>query len=199
MHGVLRSRDFPYPARLEILLVYDNGRSRLRRLEAKGRRTVFSWRESSRVKELILDPNYRVLRWTPHYREEAEALVPHTKADMLLHQGRADEAYEAMRAALDVAGVGPDPYGLRFLLHVGLAQLSLDRSKIEDSRVHAQAALEEPHPRPDLLPGVHLVLAKIAKHVGDDTALRRAVEETATADRVAGGTGATEEAQRLLP
>lgn len=59
-----------YRATLEIELK-GSKRSRKKTIEVRGEQTPFDWAVPFKVDSVILDPNYKVLRWTPEFRTQS--------------------------------------------------------------------------------------------------------------------------------
>ena len=75
----------------------------------------------------------------------------------------------------------------------------MEKDKMDEAKVHIQAALVSPMRRADTLPWVYVQLATAAKKLNDEATLRWAVKAVAAADAAAGGrTGAVEEVRTLL-
>ncbi len=187
-----------FRTRVEVRLEGPGCTPALQTIEVRGARTEFHFTAACRVEAVLLDPAYRVLHWTPEYKAEAEAVVPYTRADALLQQGRGDEAKpEFERALAQVAQ--PDRYGLTFLLNYGLAQLHTDRGEFAEAKTRLEAALMSPVRPPEVLPFAYVQLLRGARETHDTVGVERALTAVVAADVAAGGrTGAVEQARALI-
>jgi hypothetical protein len=187
-----------YRATIEVEATASDGRRLARTVEVSGPRTRFTWQVGPAVKTVNLDPHFLILRWTREYRAEAEALLPYTRGDLKLSQGNLDEAYQQFLAGLEQVPE-LDRYGLRFMLEYGLAAVLMEKDKMDEAKVHIEAALVSPMRRAETLPWVYVQLATAAKKLNDEATLRWAVKAVAAADAAAGGrTGAVEEVRTIL-
>ncbi|HEX8161245.1 MAG TPA: M1 family aminopeptidase [Pyrinomonadaceae bacterium] len=187
-----------YRAAVEVRVAGDGRRELTRALEIRGARTEFAAPVNFSARSVVVDPHFLVLHWTPEYRAEAEALAGYTRANKLRSEGKNDEAQAVLAAALAHTPV-PDLYDAEFLLRYSLARSLVAQKKWGEARAQLEAALASPTRRPNLLPWAYYLLARTAKELHDEAALRRAVEAATSADAAAGGhTGATGAAQALL-
>lgn len=69
-----------YQATLEIELKGSN-RSVIKTIEVNGERTPFNWSASFKVSDVVLDPNYKVLRWTREFRTKSDVSTDAKKAN----------------------------------------------------------------------------------------------------------------------
>ena len=123
------------------------------------------------VEDVVLDPRFEVLRWTPEYRSEAEAILDYTKGDVALNQGKNDEAITVFRRALETAAA-PDRYGLKFKLHRGLGDALAAKDETVPAIAAYQAALREPvHPE-EQVPELLFSLSDLYHKLGDADAER---------------------------
>ena len=123
------------------------------------------------VEDVLLDPKFEVLRWTPEYRSEAEAIIDYTKGDVALNQGKNDEAIAVFRRALETAAA-PDRYGLKFRLHRGLGDALAAKDETVPALAAYQAALSEPvHPE-EQVPELLFSLSDLYHKLGDAEAER---------------------------
>jgi tetratricopeptide (TPR) repeat protein len=186
-----------YSATLEIQAVGQGSAGLVKTIDIRGAKTDFTWNVEFKVESVELDPHFVLLRWTPAYRTEANALLPYTKADLKLQQGKLDEAVIEFKAALDRV-TDPDQPGLRFMLEYGLAESLIQQEKFQEAKPHILAALKGPARRTDILPWVYLQLATVSRHLKDQQTFEWAVKAVVTADAAAGGnTGAVEAASAL--
>jgi tetratricopeptide (TPR) repeat protein len=192
-------QDSPYySASLEVGLHGPDGRIVSNALFVQGPRTSFQYQSAFKVQDVVLDPHYRVLRWTPEFREEALALAPYWGATVKRWSGDLAAAQKDYESALRQVPRS-DTFGLGFALEYGLARVFILKGELGDARSHLEEAVHRPTNVKDLLPQAYLELARIAKKQNDIAALRKAVEGVVAADAAAGGhTGTVGPAQLLL-
>lgn len=192
--GQVLQRGPVYRATLEVEFRGPRGERTRRTLPVWEARTPFAFRLPFRADSVVLDPDYRVLRWTPEIRARAEAHSVATQVEWHRLYGSRDSAVAVYRR---VANAHADTFGAHFRLHYqgGLALLAAaDSTGAEAAFLRA---LEEPVRDPELLPWVYLGLARARR--ADPEARRRAAAAALLADALRGGTtGAGPEARRLL-
>jgi tetratricopeptide (TPR) repeat protein len=157
------------------------------------------------IKSVVLDPDFKVLHWTPEYREEATVLAPYWQGLSKWQQGKSADAQEVFKTALERIPAS-DPYAARFMFEEGWARvLQGDKALTKDKKfnamkTHLEKALASPTRRADRLPWVYFLLATVAKQLNDEATLRWAVEGAISADNALGGrTGWGSAARTLLP
>ena len=123
------------------------------------------------VQDVVLDPKFKVLRWTPEYRAEAEAIIDYTKGDVALNQGKNDEAIAVFRRALETA-TAPDRYGLKFRLHRGLGDALAAKDETAPAIAEYQAALNETVRPEEQMPELLFSLSDLYHKLGDADAER---------------------------
>jgi len=165
------------------------------------RDTPFVWDPGFVADSVVLDPDYRTLRWVPEWKAEAEALATVTRAEFERRFGDRTEAitlFSRAVAALDTLDT-EDPYGVRFRAEFGLGRALESDGDMQEARRHLEVALAA-YVRPaDLLPQAYLALARVAGGLQDGEALRTAALQAIASDReLAATTGATFEATKLL-
>ncbi|MGH7725319.1 MAG: hypothetical protein ACREOU_07810 [Candidatus Eiseniibacteriota bacterium] len=186
-----------YHVNLELEIVTVKGRhSRTIRLTDPVTRSVFA--EADSLIDVRLDPHYRILHWTPEYAAEAAALVPDTRARLMLQEGRTAEVESLLVRAL--AGVKePDVYGATFMMANTLARLAEDRKDWKSAAALAEQAVASPIRRPDILPFTYLRLARVSQQLDRWERVAFAARAALTADAAAGSrAGISAECERLL-
>jgi tetratricopeptide (TPR) repeat protein len=123
------------------------------------------------VQEVVLDPKFTVLRWTPDYRAEAEAIIDYTRGDVALNQGKNDEAIAVFRRALETA-TAPDRYGLKFRLYRGLGDALAAKDEIALAIAAYQGALNETVRPEEQMPELLFSLSDLYRKLGDAEAER---------------------------
>jgi hypothetical protein len=205
LSGIITQSPPYYQATVEIQAKSSDCQQITRTVDIRGPRTEFALPVKFQVKEVILDPDFKVLHWTPEYRAEATALAPYWQGLVKWQDGKSAEAQQIISTALAQVPV-PDLYAVRFMLEEGLARvLQGDKSlskekKFSEMKIHLEKALASPVRRPDRLPWVYYFLATVAKQLNDQATLRWAVEGAITSDAALGGhTGWASAARALLP
>ncbi len=187
-----------YRASVEVQIDGDDGQRVLRKIEIRGAQTEFVWKINFSVRTAMLDPHYLVLRWTPEYKAEANALADYTKANRKRTEGKLDEAQNEFSLALECFPK-PDLYATEFMLRYGLARVFIGQKKWSEARAQLEIAVSSPTRQAEVLPRAYLQLARALKQTGDEAALRRAVDAAITADAAVGGrTGVTRQVRALI-
>ena len=132
------------------------------------------------VQDVVLDPKFEVLRWTPEYRAEAEAIIEYTRGDVALNQGKNDEAIAVFRGALEKA-TAPDRYGLTFRLHRGLGDALAGKNETAPAIAEYQAALKETVYPEEQLPELLFSLSDLYHKLNDAAAERDARDRAVAA------------------
>ena len=160
-----------------------------------GERTRATRAFACRAEAVTLDPEFRVLHWTPEYRALAAAQVPY--AHWTLRD--ADPELDAEMAAALQAVAQPDVAGAAFAIQYQWGRACAFDKRWADARRHYEAALAQPVRRADDLPWVHVRLAWAARELGDTAAMQAAANAALAAEaRLATPTGAAAEARALL-
>ena len=186
-----------YHPNLELEIVGVNGtHTRTMRLTGPVTRGVFA--EADSLIDVRLDPHYRVLHWTPEYAAEAAALVPDTRARLMLQAGRTAEVESLLVHALaDVRE--PDVHGGTFLFASTLARLAEDRHDWKAAAALADRAIASPTRRADILPFTYLRLARVSERLGRWDRVALAARAALAADAASGSrAGIAAECERLL-
>ena len=154
-----------YHARVDLEWTTARGVTRTRAVALGGTETHVRITGRDTVTAVRVDPHYRILHVTPEYAAEAAALVPDTRARLLLQDGRAAEAETLLTRALGSAPV-PDTYGVTFSAASTLARIAEDRRDWRAASDLAERAVAAPTRRGDLLPSTYLRLARASKALG---------------------------------
>lgn len=160
-----------YRATLPVAVIGPAGQSLVKNVSVSGLLTEVRVPAEFVVQEVVLDPKFTVLRWTPDYRAEAEAIIDYTRGDVALNQGKNDEAIAVFRRALETA-TAPDRYGLKFRLHRGLGDALAARDEIAPAIAAYQAALNETVRPEEQMPELLFSLSELYRKLGDAEAER---------------------------
>jgi len=160
-----------YRATLPVAINGPAGQSLVKNVNVSGLLTEVRVPTEFVVKEVVLDPKFKVLRWTPEYRAEAEAIIDYTRGDVALNQGKNDEAIAVFRRTLETA-TAPDRYGLRFRLHRGLGDALAAQDETAAAIAAYQAALNETVRAEEQMPELLFSLSDLYHKLGDADAER---------------------------
>jgi tetratricopeptide (TPR) repeat protein len=162
-----------YQATLPVVLVGPAGQTFVKNVKVVGPRTETEVPAGFVVQDVLLDPKFEVLRWTPEYRAEAEAIIEYTRGDVALNQGKNDEAIAVFRRALETA-TAPDRYGLKFRLHRGLGDALAGKNETDPAIAEYHAALKETVYPEEQLPELLFSLSDLYHKLGNAAAERDA-------------------------
>jgi len=187
-----------FNATVDVEITFTNGRRIIRQLEIRPQpHTDFDWQVDGKVRDLILDPDYRVLHWTPEYRTEAPLLAPYWKAFV-----KDDTQHEAALADLGNAihqAPADDTAGVRFMLEELTARLlANDTGRLGEAKAHLERGLMSASRRIERLGWAYWLLGYIASKGGDRATLELAIEGAVTSDAVVGSWSGWGPATRAL-
>jgi tetratricopeptide (TPR) repeat protein len=165
--------DNVYQATLPVAVIGPAGQRFVTNVNVAGPLTEVHVPSKFVVEDVLLDPKFEILRWTPEYRAEAKAIIEHTKGDVVLNNGKNDEAIAVFRRALETAAE-PDRYGLKFRLHRGLGDALAGKNETVAAVAQYQAALNEPARPEEQIPEVLFSLSDLYYKLGDAGAERDA-------------------------
>ena len=197
VQGEVRQGDSTFGAVLEIE-ARGAGRNAVRYVTVRGRTSPFAWTLPFEADTVVLDPHYRVLRWTEAIKTRAAALAEFTRADWNRRFGDRQRAIEEFQSALR-STVVPDPYGVEFLVRLGLARALAARGEAGPARAQLDTALRAAVRPAEILPFAYLEVGRLAQRAGDTVSLRWAVSAVESME-AAGGvrTGALGQVRALL-
>ena len=179
-------------------VVANDGRPTVHSLRLIGPDTSVRWQATPGAVRVELDPDHRLLRWTPLSRARAEALRSYTLADWERRFGDREKALVLYRDGLQKLPP-EDSHGARFLLESGLGRVLLDSGDLVESQRILESALSQVRREPEVLPRVYLDLARVAQKANNLELARRAGQAAIDADRlVNNATGAAVDARALL-
>ena len=187
-----------YHLRVELEWTTAQGTTRSREVLLQDRVTHVRIVERDTITGVQVDPHYRILHETPEYTAEAAALVPDTRARLLVQDGRTAEAEAILSRALKRLPV-PDAYAVTYSVANALARIAEGREDWRAVSELAERAIEAPTRRPDLLPFTYLRLARASKQLGRWDRVAFASRGALSAAASAGDTtGVAVAAKRLL-
>jgi tetratricopeptide (TPR) repeat protein len=165
-----------YRAALEIEL---RGASTLQtlRVTTSGAETTTNVAIPFRLVETVLDPHYRILRWTPQLHAQADAAAAFLATRQALGAG-GDIDKAASRARTLLAALPPrDTYAARFLTEYSLGLIELRKKSWREAAEHFAAAISTPTRLAEVLPSVYLRSAAAMKELGNVEGARRAISD----------------------
>lgn len=162
-----------YQVALPVAVIGPSGQRFLKKVNIVGQLTEVQIPTKFVVQDVLLDPQFEVLRWTPEYRAEAEAVIDYTRGDVALNHGKNDEAIAVFRRALETV-TAPDKYGSKFRLHRGLGDALAGKDETAPAIAAYQAALNETVYPEEQLPEVLFALSDLYHKSGDAGAERDA-------------------------
>ena len=167
-----------YRSKLEIEVRGINGETATHILQVSDANTAFHWPTAFQARDVVLDPHFRVLHWTPELRAQATALGPILHADYLCDTKAWDEAEALLRKALENVPL-PDKFAARFWAEQDLARVFIGRKNWQEAQAHLDAALMSPTRDETRLSVVYYYYAVVAKQLKDDIKLHWAIDATA--------------------
>jgi tetratricopeptide (TPR) repeat protein len=166
-----QSADNVYQLNLPVAVIGPAGQSFVEKVKVAGPQTEVQIPTKFPVRDVVLDPKFEVLRWTPEYRAEAEAIIEYMRGDVALNQGKNDEAIAVFRRALETA-TALDRYGLKFRLHRGLGDALAAKDETASAIAAYQAALNETVRPEEQMPELLFSLFDLYHKLGDADAER---------------------------
>jgi hypothetical protein len=191
-----------YRLQLEAEFRGTHGETARRTVEVAGATTHLEVPIPFEVKQVQLDPEFKVLHWDEEYRLRARALAPAAGVKYLRLAGKATEALALGEAALAKLPQ-PDPYGAEFALCYELGRLQAGRATAdaalrEEAMAYYLRAIRCPVRDPEALASAYLRLAQLAHAKGDLTLFVWAKNGALTADMLTSYTvGAAKQLQNL--
>jgi hypothetical protein len=187
-----------FSAVVDVEIVFKNGRRTVTSLKIQPQAcTDFSWQVDGDVQDLILDPEYQVLHWTPQYHKEAQLLAAYWTAFV-----KDDTQHEAALADLENAiehVPAEDTVGARFMLEELMARLLAgDGPRLAEAKAHLERGLMCASRRTERLGWAFFLLGYIASNLGDDATLQVATEGAVASDALAGSWSGWGPATRAL-
>ena len=170
-----------YRATLELSVLGYSCRHISKSVRVSGPRTEISVDAPFLVRQVVLDPHFTVLHWTPEYRAEAETLARVTAADFDRIEGRRDQARKLFEAVLATVP-SPDRFGVLFSAEVGLARVFIAQQNWAEAKLHLERAISAPV-RPEAeLPWAYYRLATVAAKTNNQDLLSSATAGAVNSD-----------------
>jgi tetratricopeptide (TPR) repeat protein len=185
IHGRILSFADAKPATLEVEVRFTDGRQQRRRVRVRQGPAAFRLPAGRGVAAVVLDPDYKVLRWTPELRVEAEAMAQYMRGLVLARLGRKDEAEKVLQAIL-ADRPGDRRFDRILLTHASLLRLADERGCRPCAISHLQAALATAPQRLAPLAPTYLGLALAARRLERNDLAARAAALAVKADALVG-------------
>jgi tetratricopeptide (TPR) repeat protein len=180
------------PATLEVEVTGADGTRVRHRVAVPAEGAAISLPLNGRIRGVALDPDFKVLRWTPDLRTEANAMAQYMQALVLARINKNAEAERVLHAILR-REPSDNSFDRLLLAHATLARLSNDRGCRECATAHIAAALRFTPTLPERLAPTYLGLHLRARRLGrKDLADRAAALALASDALVANANGAAQ-------
>jgi tetratricopeptide (TPR) repeat protein len=173
------------PATLELETRFADGQTSRRKIMVSSAGAQFRFLAGGVVQGMMLDPDYKILRWTPELRTEAEAMAEYMRASALARVGKKDEAERVLLAWLERSPTD-NGYDRLLLTRANLVRLAQERGCRSCAVVHLKAALAVQPLRPEQLAVTYQSLASAAKRLAQPTLAAEAARRARLADALVG-------------
>jgi len=167
-----------------------------RRVFLENANTNVAFETTARVRDVVIDPRYEVLHWTPEFAERGRTLADDTRGDYARFAGDAATARANYLAALEHPHL--DRYGVRFRARYGLGRLALTAKDFPQARTWLTRAVQATPAVSTLLPSAYLGLAVAQQKLGETVSARQSAERALNADAKIGNTSGIEAAARAI-
>ena len=179
-----------YRLRLDAEFIGTHGETARRTVEVAGATTHLEVPVAFVVKQVRLDPEFKVLHWDEEYRPQALALAAASSVKNLRLAGKVPEALATGEAALPKVSQ-PDQYGAEFALCYELGRLQAGRAGEnvafrEEAIAYYLRAIRCPVRDPQGLTNAYLRLAQLAHAKSDAALFAWAKGHALTADMLTG-------------
>jgi hypothetical protein len=187
LRGVIAQEAPFFRAVVDVEVADTSSRRIVRPLEIQAQaRTDFSWNVDLKVRDVTLDPEFRVLHWTPPYQVEAPLLAPYWQAFVKEESNQHDAALAHLEAALQRVPAD-DTVGVRFMLEELTARLLAgDSQRLAEAKAHLERGLMSASRRTERLGWAYFLLGYIASSLGDRATLQTAIEGAVASDAMVG-------------
>jgi len=175
----------PRPATLELEATFADGSTERHRVRSASAETDFQLPVRGAVRTLVLDPDYKVLRWTLSLKAEAGTMANYMRALVLSRLGSKEAAEKLLLEELENRA-GDHRYDRLLLTRATLAQLADDRGCAACAIEHIEGALSFSSERLAPLAPIYLGLARRARRLNRPDLAERAATLALDADALAG-------------
>jgi hypothetical protein len=171
---------------LEVEIISANSAISQKTITIDGERTEVVIPVDYRVREVKIDPYFKVLHWDKEYKDEIMTLLPATLVQNERIYGSLDKADSLYTIALKQLP-SIDKYGFRFILEYEAGRIKTIKGDNLSAIAHFTDALQLPVRRADLLPWAYYRLAELAKKTGNNQLFEKVSLMAVNADAVTGG------------
>ena len=187
LRGVIAQEAPFFRAVVDVGVAGPSGHRIVRPLEIQAQaRTDFSWDVDLKVRDVTLDPEFRVPHWTPQFHAEAPLLAPYWQAFVKEESNQHDAALAHLEEAIKRVPA-EDTMGVRFMLEELTARLLAgDSQRLAEAKAHLERGLMSASRRTERLGWAYFLLGYIASSLGDRATLQTAVEGAVASDAIVG-------------
>ncbi|SKC95011.1 hypothetical protein SAMN05660461_0192 [Chitinophaga ginsengisegetis] len=187
----ITQKDSIYQLPLEVLITYNNGTSSLQRITIRDRNSQLQLPVDGLVKEVQIDPYFKVLHWDEALTPEALAQA---KVVRVLNLRREQKNEEAMKLAQSYIkeGFPDDQYGVEYTLLYHMGRIAAMQNKPAEALAYYQRSLQCVSRAPDLLAYTYYRIAQLAAAGNDDDLMRWAAANAVKADAAHNKSGGME-------
>lgn len=165
----ITQKDSIYHLPLEVLITYSNGTTSLQQVTIRDRSNQLQLPVNGEVKEVQVDPYFKVLHWDEALTPEALAQAKVVRVMNLRRQQKNDEAMQLAQSYIK-EGFPDDQYGVEFTLFYHMGRIAAMQNKPAEALAYYERALQCVSRAPDLLAYTYYRIATLAAQ-GDDNAL----------------------------
>jgi hypothetical protein len=181
---------------LELDIISKDNKILQRTIAIHGQKSNISIPVNFEIREVKIDPYFKILHWDKAYKEEALALLSATMVQNERIKGNLNKADSLYQEAVKLIPTN-DKYGLAFSLEYEIARIKTMRGDSSGAIKHFLHAIQLPV-RGELLPWAYFRLAELAKKVNDQNLFVQASNMAISADAVIGNVnGMKEQIQKL--
>ena len=177
----ITQKDSIYHLPLEVLITYNNGTTSLQQITIRDRSNQLQLPVNGEVKEVQVDPYFKVLHWDEALTPEALAQAKVVRVMNLRRQQKNEEAMQLAQSYIK-EGFPDDLYGVEFTLFYHMGRIAAMQSKPAEALAYYQRALQCVSRAPDLLAYTYYRIAKLAAEKNDDALMQWAAANAVKAD-----------------
>jgi aminopeptidase N len=171
-----------YRLTVPLCIRFESGRVEVEEVKTASTESPFSFPAKDKVAEVLLDPHFQVLHFTPDSKAQADVLTPATKAEWLGNKGDFMNAANTLALAEKVLK-DADPFGLEFSVRYHLAQFKYRMGDNVSAKKEADLALACPAKIDKYLPLLLQLLMYIDEKNKDDAGARWAATALVQAEK----------------